>query len=202
MGKADHFSTILETQLILIEGSVRMNIANKITIARILMIPLFVVLLLHGRGTLSPLWAALVFVTASSTDKLDGMIARKFDMITTFGKFLDPLADKLLVVSAIICLTYLGICSPYVGIIITARELIVTAFRAVAMGQGVVLAADNWGKAKTFVQNVAVSVVLGSLVWPELELMGFWLLWAAAVITIYSGYRYLATHWHLIGDDW
>lgn len=179
-----------------------MNIANRITITRILMIPLFVVVLLHGGSKWSPLWAALVFVAASSTDSIDGMIARKYNMITTFGKFVDPLADKLLVTSAIICLVYLGACSPYVGIIITARELVVTAFRAVAMGQGVVLAADKWGKVKMVVQDIAVSVVLAGMVWPELEKPGFWLMWAAAAITIYSGYNYLHTHWNLIGDDW
>ena len=137
-----------------------MNLANKITVARMLLIPLFLVLLLHVPAPAGPLWALVLYILASSTDKLDGWVARKYNLVTTFGKFLDPLADKLLVLSALICLTWYGRCSPYISILVLMRELVVTSFRIVAMGNGLELAADGWGKAKTFVQNVAVYLTL------------------------------------------
>ncbi|NLT58923.1 MAG: CDP-diacylglycerol--glycerol-3-phosphate 3-phosphatidyltransferase [Clostridiales bacterium] len=179
-----------------------MNLANKITTVRVLLIPVFAVLLLQGSPPAGPLWATGCFLLASSTDKLDGVVARKYNMITTFGKFLDPLADKLLLTSAILCLTHLRLCSPYIGIVILSRELIVTSFRIVAMGKNVVLAADGWGKAKTFVQNLSVALVLGGMVFEPLARPGQWSLWLAAALTVYSGWHYLYANWSCIGDDW
>jgi len=178
------------------------NLANKITLARVFMVPVFAGVLLVGSTRYTPLWAALVFVAATGTDKLDGMIARKYNMITNFGKFLDPLADKLLVTAGIVCLTYFGRCPPVVGIAILSRELIVTGFRTVALGQGIVLAADGMGKFKTFLQNIAVIVSLGSMVWSALEEPGIWLLWSAAGMTVLSGANYLRKNWDLLSEDW
>ena len=179
-----------------------MNLANRITVARMLLIPLFLVPLLHVPAPAGPLWALVLYILASSTDKLDGWGARKYNLVTTCGKFLDPLADKLLVLSALICLTWYGRCSPYISILVLMRELVVTSFRIVAMGSGLELAADGWGKAKTFVQNVAVYLTLLGMVWEPAELPGEVLLWASAVLTIYSGYRYLSNNWECIGHNW
>ena len=179
-----------------------MNLANRITVVRMLLIPLFLVLLLHVDAPNGPLWAMAVYLAASCTDKLDGWVARKWNLVTTFGKFLDPLADKLLVLSALVCLTWMHLCSPYVCILILTRELVVTSFRIVAMGSGLELAADGWGKAKTFVQNVAIYLVLLGIVWKDAAKPGELLLWLAALLTVYSGYRYLAKNWNCIGDNW
>ena len=179
-----------------------MNLANKLTLLRVGLVPIFVGILLYGSSPHMPLWAAVLFLTASGTDYLDGLVARKFNMITTFGKFLDPLADKLLVAAGIICLTYYERCPPVVGILILSRELIVTGFRAVAAGQGVVLAADVWGKIKTLLQNIAILAALAGMVWATVESFSIWLLWAAAGMTVFSGYNYLHKNWALIGDDW
>ncbi|MBQ3077017.1 MAG: CDP-diacylglycerol--glycerol-3-phosphate 3-phosphatidyltransferase [Clostridia bacterium] len=183
-----------------------MNLANKITVVRMLFIPAFLVLMLHVPAPTGPLWAFVIYLVASLTDKLDGYIARKYNLITTFGKFLDPLADKLLVTSALVCLTWYGRCSPYVTVLILARELVVTSFRIVAMGSGLELAADGWGKAKTLLQNIAIYVALVAMglpnLLPFLTQAGSLLLWAAAVLTVYSGYRYLANNWSCIGTSW
>ena len=179
-----------------------MNLANRITVVRVLFIPLFLVLLLHVPAPAGPLWALVIYIAASCTDKLDGWVARKYNLVTTFGKFLDPLADKLLVLSALICLTWYDRCSPYISILILMRELVVTSFRIVAMGSGVELAADGWGKAKTFVQNVAVYLALLGMVWQPAALPAGALLWVSSALTIYSGYRYLANNWECIGDNW
>lgn len=124
-----------------------MNLPNKLTMLRVILIPFFVVceLIPYSWGK----WAALViFVAASITDKLDGTIARKYNLITNFGKFMDPLADKLLVCSAMICFVGLGTLAPWIVIIIVAREFIISGFRLIAAENGRVIAAGIWGKGK------------------------------------------------------
>ena len=132
-----------------------MNLPNKLTMLRVLLIPVFVVLLLADFwGKWLDYLALAVFIIASLTDMLDGMIARKYNLITNFGKFMDPLADKLLVCSAMICLLDLGRIPAWVVIVIIAREFIISGFRLVASDKGVVIAAGYIGKAKTVFQMI------------------------------------------------
>ncbi|MGI6538725.1 MAG: CDP-diacylglycerol--glycerol-3-phosphate 3-phosphatidyltransferase [Caldicoprobacterales bacterium] len=136
-----------------------MNLANKITIIRILLIPLFIIILL----TTFPYHkyvASLIFVLAACTDSLDGYIARKRNEITNFGKFIDPLADKLLVTSALISLVEMGKVSSVAAIIIISREFIITGFRLLAVTEGKVIAASWWGKLKTVLQIVAIITLM------------------------------------------
>ncbi len=140
-----------------------MNLANKLTMLRIVLVPFFAFFMLAG-GIVphSYLWAAIIFAVASITDTLDGKIARKYNMITDFGKFLDPLADKMLVVTALICFVQLGWCSAWVTAIIVAREFMVSGVRLVAAGseKKIVIAANMWGKLKTASTMVAICVIL------------------------------------------
>jgi CDP-diacylglycerol--glycerol-3-phosphate 3-phosphatidyltransferase len=136
-----------------------MNLANKITMIRILMIPLFVFFLLVP-FPYSRFVAAFAFILAASTDSLDGYIARKRNEITNFGKFIDPLADKLLVTSALICLVEMGKVPSVAAIVIISREFIITGFRLLAVTEGLVIAASWWGKVKTITQIVAVAALI------------------------------------------
>lgn len=148
-----------------------MNIPNRITISRILLIPIFVILLMFdfGWGSMKLFGAempvhhfiaALIFIFASSTDWVDGHYARKYNLVTNFGKFLDPLADKLLVSAALILLVELGLAPAWVVIIIISREFAVTGLRLILAGEGEVVAANQLGKIKTWTQIVAISALL------------------------------------------
>ena len=172
-----------------------MNLPNRITVARILLVPVFSVVLLEVNVPTGPICAFIIFLIAAISDKVDGAIARKRGLVTLMGKFLDPLADKLLVISSLFCLTVLGKCSPYIGIIITSRELIITSFRIVAMGAGHELSADKYGKTKALLQYVAICVATLSVAYEELALFGQILLIIAAVVTVTSGWRYISHNW-------
>lgn len=137
-----------------------MNTPNKLTVLRIILVPFFMASLLIPSLPHRFLIAAAIFGIASLTDHFDGKIARKYGMITDFGKFLDPLADKILVLSALVCFLQLGITDSIVVMLILAREFMVTSIRLVAIESGKVIAANNWGKAKTVSQIVAILVVL------------------------------------------
>ena len=167
-----------------------MNLANKLTVIRIMLIPLFIVLLLKGYYY----WAGVIFIIASVTDFFDGYIARKYDLISNFGKIMDPLADKLLVTSAMICLVQLGNIKAWMVIVILAREFLITGLRAVAAGEGVIIAAGFSGKLKTVFQMVALTVLI-LRDWPFSYFtdfpVGMALLWLAVIITIYSGVEYI-----------
>lgn len=136
-----------------------MNLPNRLTLLRMVLVPFLVLFLLCDAIPFSYLWALLVFVAASLTDFFDGKIARDRDLVTNFGKFLDPMADKVLVLSAMICLIP-DFCSPVVVIIVAAREFMVSSLRLVAAAQGIVLAAGWSGKAKTASQMVSIVAVL------------------------------------------
>ena len=139
----------------------KMNLPNKLTLFRVILVPFFVFFLLQSENYSWFKWIAFViFAVASLTDLLDGKIARKYNLVTTFGKFMDPLADKLLVCSALIALIPLETMPAWVTIIIIAREFIISGFRLVAAEKGVVIAASYWGKIKTTVQMVMVCVML------------------------------------------
>ena len=163
-----------------------MNLPNKLTILRVCLIPFFVVFLLldKGQNMTYRYISAAIFIVASLTDMLDGKIARKYNLVTNFGKFMDPLADKLLVCSALICLIELGQVPSWMVILIISREFIISGFRLVASDNGVVIAASYWGKFKTTFQMI--SVVLLILKIPALALVTNICLWIALVLTVVS----------------
>jgi CDP-diacylglycerol--glycerol-3-phosphate 3-phosphatidyltransferase len=132
-----------------------MNLANKITIIRILLVPIFMLLLL-ANFQYSNYFAALIFIVAASTDTVDGYVARKRNEVTNFGKFIDPLADKILITAALVILVEMGKISSVLAIIIISREFIITGFRVLAASEGVVIAASSWGKFKTILQIIAI----------------------------------------------
>ena len=139
----------------------KMNLPNKLTVLRMFMVPFFVFFML---GSVTVEWfkwiSLLLFIIASLTDLLDGKIARKYNIVTNFGKFMDPLADKLLVCSALIGLTEIGLVPAGATIIIIGREFIISGFRLIAAERGIVIAASPWGKAKTVVQMAMVIIML------------------------------------------
>ncbi len=177
-----------------------MNLPNKLTILRVAMIPFFLVFLLLESIPHNNLWALIVFILASLTDMLDGKIARKRGLVTDFGKFMDPLADKLLVNAALICFIEKGMASAVLVFIIIAREFLVTSLRLIAAGKGTVIAADIWGKVKTVSQIIAVCLMLllQELLAGGLLPAGFpvgWVntaaMWIVVVFTVLSGINYL-----------
>ena len=141
-----------------------MNLPNKLTLLRVIMVPFFVAFLLLTDRYPGFKWVAVaVFIVASLTDLADGKIARKYNLVTNFGKFMDPLADKLLVCSALICLTALDVVPAAITIVIIAREFIISGFRLIAAEKGTVIAASYWGKFKTTFQMVFVIVMMIAL---------------------------------------
>lgn len=167
-----------------------MNLPNKLTILRVLLIPVFVVLLLADFwGKWLDYLALAVFIIASLTDMLDGMIARKYNLITNFGKFMDPLADKLLVCSAMICLLDLGRIPAWVVIVIIAREFIISGFRLVASDKGVVIAAGYIGKAKTVFQMIMIMLMILDI--EQIQLITDIIMYIAAILTVVSLVDYI-----------
>jgi len=163
-----------------------MNLPNKITIFRVFMIPLFVVLMMLQRLPGNEFYALAVYAIACISDALDGHIARKYNLITDFGKFMDPVADKLLVCSALICFVEQGLMPAWIALIIIARELIIDGFRLVAAGKGIVIAASIWGKAKTVVQMVACFVLILNVDWLVFDIAEQVLIYASLVLTVIS----------------
>ena len=169
-----------------------MNLPNKLTILRVILIPFFVVFMLFDITGAADKWIALViFCVASLTDMLDGKIARKYNLVTNFGKFMDPLADKLLVCTALICLTSMDRLNVIVVLVIIAREFIISGFRLVASDNGIVIAASYWGKFKTVSQMVLIIVLIMDLggVW---NVVGTVLTWVALILTVVSLIDYIA----------
>ncbi len=136
-----------------------MNLPNKLTILRILLIPIFVFFLMLDNNSIKII-PLVIFIAASLTDTLDGNIARKFNLITDFGKFMDPLADKLLVSSALICFVEMNYISAWIVIIIIGREFLISGFRTLAASKNVTIAANKWGKIKTVFQMILIIVIL------------------------------------------
>ena len=138
-----------------------MNTPNKLTVARMILVPFLVVFLLTGWGGEANRWICLaIFVAASVTDWFDGHLARKYNLITNFGKFMDPLADKLLVCSAMICMIELDKLPAWVVVIIIGREFIISGFRLIAAENGIVIAANYWGKFKTVSQMIMIILLM------------------------------------------
>lgn len=179
----------------------KMNIPNKLTIFRIFLIVPFVLLLLGNSswGWYKALFGGIleyvdyialgIFIIASLTDLIDGKIARKYDMVTNFGKFMDPLADKLLVCSALIALVEMGRIPSWIVIVIIGREFIISGFRLVAADNGVVIAASYWGKFKTTFQMVMVCLMIADI--PRLRWLTDIVMWAALALTVISLADYL-----------
>ena len=170
-----------------------MNLPNKLTVLRVIMIPFFVFFLLLENGA-NPTWrylSAAIFIVASFTDLLDGKIARKYNLVTNFGKFMDPLADKLLVCSALICLIQLEQLPAWMVIIIISREFIISGFRLVASDNGVVIAASYWGKFKTVSQMFMIIVLIMDL-GGVFDVIGTVLIWASLILTVVSLIDYIA----------
>ena len=170
-----------------------MNLPNKLTILRMIMIPFFVVFLMLPIGGESVhRWIALViFVAASLTDTLDGYIARRDHLVTDFGKFMDPLADKLLVCSAMICLVETGELPFWIVILIIAREFIISGFRQIAADNGIVIAASKWGKLKTICQMAMVILLLADFPGKPVYVLEQALIWLALILTVGSLMDYL-----------
>ena len=188
-----------------------MNLPNKLTLTRIVLVPVFMIFVsltsldAVANGTFQPLYyllAGIVFAAASFTDFLDGHLARKWNMVTDFGKFADPLADKLLTTVAFIYMLRDGVCSPVVLCIILAREFAVSGLRMVAAGakDGKVIAANMWGKVKTVLQMLTIIFYYfgTALTWGNAVMIGadcvflsYWLCWLVAIATAISGIKYL-----------
>ena len=169
-----------------------MNLPNKLTVLRVCLIPFFVAPLLFqgGENQSMRIAANVIFIIASLTDLLDGKIARKYNLVTNFGKFMDPLADKLLVCSALICLIELGQLPAWIVIIIISREFIISGFRLVAANNGIVIAASYWGKFKTTFQMIAVVLLIFNF--PALAIVTTIMVWIAVALTIISLVDYVA----------
>lgn len=184
-----------------------MNLANKLTLIRIFLVPVFLLFMAKKGIPYGTFIATFIFILASITDKLDGYIARSRNQITNFGKFMDPLADKLLVTAALISLVELRVVPGWAAVVIIAREFAVSGLRSIAAAQGKVIAASWWGKIKTVIQIIAIialllqvnikrSIYLQQLIADNYYLKEFFkyvpniMLMAAVIITLISGYDY------------
>ena len=179
-----------------------MNTPNKLTLLRIVLVPLMVAAF-YIPWKYAYVAAAIIFIAGAITDTLDGNIARKRGLITTFGKFMDPIADKTLVGAALIMLTSIGTVSPIVTLIVVGREFVVSGVRLLMAEKGVVLAADVWGKAKTVTQTIAIPLVM--LYNPIFCLIDVpvdqILLWISTVLCVVSGVRYVRGAWPYIFES-
>lgn len=195
-----------------------MNLANKLTLIRIILVPIFLIFIAARHIPYGSTIATVIFILASLTDKLDGYIARSRNQITNFGKFMDPLADKLLVTAALISLVELHIVPGWASVIIIAREFAVSGLRSIAASQGRVIAASWWGKIKTVVQIIAIILLLLKVNVNDfkytMDLVNnseFWtqffntvpsiMLMAAIVITLISGYDYFKKNKDAVAID-
>ncbi|MCH5273263.1 MAG: CDP-diacylglycerol--glycerol-3-phosphate 3-phosphatidyltransferase [Lachnospiraceae bacterium] len=168
-----------------------MNLPNKITLFRVAMIPVFLVLLLVPGIPYGNYAATAVFLLACLSDALDGYLARKYNLVTNFGKFMDPLADKLLVCSALICFVELSYMPAWIVIVIIAREFIISGFRLIASDNGVVIAASYWGKFKTIAQMTACILLLVQLPFQWAETAEQIFIYLALLLTVVSLCEYI-----------
>lgn len=169
-----------------------MNLPNKLTVARVCMVPLFMIALMMNTDG-SRIVATVIFALASLTDMLDGQIARKYNLITNFGKLMDPLADKILTAAAMVCLVQLGDLAAWIVVIILFREYAITGLRSVAASENIVIAAGPWGKIKTVCQMFALMLLMLK---PQIMALcgidlGLILMYVALALTVYSGIDYV-----------
>ena len=179
-----------------------MNLPNKLTILRVILVPFFVFFMLapyfEGYGNYI---AVAIFIIASFTDFLDGYLARKYNLVTNFGKFMDPLADKLLVSAAMICLIETGQLASWIVIIIISREFIISGFRLVASDNGVVIAASYWGKFKTVSHMLMIIVLILDIQLPVFQIIGTVLVYIALALTIISLIDYVVKNKDVLKDQ-
>lgn len=175
-----------------------MNLPNKLTLFRVVLIPFFVLFMLVDITAYDKWIALVIFIIASLTDLLDGKIARKYNLVTNFGKFMDPLADKLLVCSALICLVALVKIPAWIVIIIIAREFIISGFRLIASDNGVVIAASYWGKFKTTFQMVMICLMIADI--EAISLITTIIMWIALILTVVSLVDYLIKNKDVMKD--
>lgn len=180
-----------------------MNLPNKLTILRVIMIPFFVAALLYDGGANQNMRyvAAALFIIASLTDMLDGKIARKYHLVTNFGKFMDPLADKLLVCAAMVCLVATGQLAAWIVIIIISREFIISGFRLIASDNGIVIAASMWGKFKTVFQMLMIIVLIANIPLAAFDMIGTVLTYVALVLTVVSLVDYIAKNKDILKEQ-
>ncbi len=182
-----------------------MNLPNKLTVLRVCLIPIFLVALLIDKIPYNIYIALLIFAVASITDWFDGKLARKHNLVTTFGKFLDPLADKMLVMAALCCFTFLGWIDPVAVVIILAREFMVSGLRLVVAEGGVVVAAGIWGKLKTAFTMIALVAIMFIMGYSGLNdttfIINEVLIWISTILTIISGGIYLKAYWGYIDSS-
>ena len=173
-----------------------MNLPNKLTIFRVILIPFFVFFMLAPYFPDNGKYIAVaIFIIASLTDMLDGKIARKYNLVTNFGKFMDPLADKLLVCSAMICLVATGQLASWIVIIIISREFIISGFRLIAADNGIVIAASYWGKFKTTFQMLMIIFLVVDLNIPYASLISNILIYVSLALTLISLFDYIAKNY-------
>ena len=177
-----------------------MNIANKLTLFRILLIPFFLFFLLTNTIDNSNYIALAIFAIASFTDFLDGYLARKLNLITNFGKFMDPLADKLLVSSALIAFVQMELLPAWIVVVIISREFIVSGFRLVAASEGLVIAANYWGKIKTVFQIIMIIVLMAQIDVSFMNYIEQGLIYLSLILTIISGVEYVRQNLHVLKE--
>ena len=177
-----------------------MNLPNKLTIFRVILIPFFVVCMLVPAIPFNNIIACVIFCVASFTDFLDGYLARRDGLVTNFGKFMDPLADKLLVGAALICLVETGQLPAWAVVIIISREFIISGFRLIASDNGVVIAASYWGKFKTVTQMVMVIVLILNIPGVVFAVIGRLLMWLAVILTVVSLVDYVVKNKDVLKD--
>ena len=181
-------------------GENPLNLPNKLTLMRVILVPFFVFFLLAGWGLTGDVIALVIFCVASFTDYLDGHLARKYHLVTNFGKFMDPLADKLLVGSAAICLIELGRIPAWVVVILIGREFVISGFRLIAAEKGTVIAASYWGKTKTVCQMAMTMFLILHLDMPAWHLIEQILIVAATALTIISLVDYIIKNKDVLKD--
>ncbi len=177
-----------------------MNLPNKITLFRVAMIPFFLIFMLIPSIPYGKYIAAAIFIIAAFTDLLDGYIARKNNLVTNFGKFMDPLADKLLVSSALICFIELGLIPAWIVIIIISREFIISGFRLVASDNGVVIAASWWAKVKTTIQMIMSVLLIVNLDFTLINILEQIFIYLAVILTIISLVEYLVKNINVLKE--
>ena len=179
-----------------------MNLPNKLTIFRVILIPFFVFFMLAPYFPDNGKYIAVaIFIIASLTDMLDGKIARKYNLVTNFGKFMDPLADKLLVCSAMICLVATGQLASWIVIIIISREFIISGFRLIAADNGIVIAASYWGKFKTVFQMLMIIVLILDIQNAGFQVLGVILTYVALVLTVVSLIAYIVKNKQVLKEQ-
>ena len=179
-----------------------MNLPNKLTIFRVILIPFFVFFMLAPYFPDNGKYIAVaIFIIASLTDMLDGKIARKYNLVTNFGKFLDPLADKLLVCSAMICLVATGQLASWIVIIIISREFIISGFRLIAADNGIVIAASYWGKFKTVFQMLMIIVLILDIQNAGFQVLGVILTYVALILTVVSLIDYIVKNKQVLKEQ-